>query len=176
MFCNSCHQWVKELHQKLKTPQNKTGNGREHVCTWEGALSTGWISGNVDQLFDHVHFELPGFKSSLSQSLFCRHTANVIIKDKPCIEKGDRASVLRAGRFVDRDVERPTILFVSCNLNILQKKKKKTIQKKISNSPFGSAIHTNSKINCSTYNFSENTYFTEESLKYSYDSIINHKC
>lgn len=23
MFCNSCHQWVKELHQKLKTPQNK---------------------------------------------------------------------------------------------------------------------------------------------------------
>lgn len=56
------------------------------------------------------------------------------------------------------------------------KKKKKNIQKKISNSPFGSAIHTNSKINCSTYNFSENTYFTEESLKYSYDSIINHKC
>lgn len=57
-----------------------------------------------------------------------------------------------------------------------KKKKKKNIQKKISNSPFGSAIHTNSKINCSTYNFSENTYFTEESLKYSYDSIINHKC
>lgn len=55
-------------------------------------------------------------------------------------------------------------------------KKKKNIQKKISNSPSGSAIHTNSKINCSTYNFSENTYFTEESLKYSYDSIINHKC
>lgn len=57
-----------------------------------------------------------------------------------------------------------------------KKKTKKNIQKKISNSPFGSAIHTNSKINCSTYNFSENTYFTEESLKYSYDSIINHKC
>lgn len=57
-----------------------------------------------------------------------------------------------------------------------KKNKKKNIQKKISNSPFGSAFHTNSKINCSTYNFSENTYFTEESLKYSYDSIINHKC
>lgn len=173
MFCNSCHQWVKELHQKLKTPQNKTGNGREHVCTWEGALSTGWISGNVDQLFDHVHFELPGFKSSLSQSLFCCHTANVIVEDKPCIEKGDRASVLRAGRFVDRDVERPTILFVSCNLNILHKKKKKHSKE---NFKFTICMSLNSKINCSTYNFSENTYFTEESLKYSYDSIINHKC
>lgn len=105
--------------------KSKTGNGREHVCTWEGALSTGWISRNVDQLFDHMHLELPRFESSLGQSLFCCHTANVIIEDKPGVEEGDRASVLRTGWFVDRDVERPTILLVSRNFNILQKKKKK---------------------------------------------------
>lgn len=57
-----------------------------------------------------------------------------------------------------------------------KKKKKKHSKEKFQIHHLEVLFTLNSKINCSTYNFSENTYFTEESLKYSYDSIINHKC